>query len=129
MAIDLAHVPIIDQHCHGLYLNHSPSTVEQWRPHFTESADQVMRIRHVADTLYYRRLTREFASFLGCEPSDEAVIEAITHFIGGHRRHSRCRQLDRQGNPIQALTNLHDRVGLQGRREMWGHAVGAFDEE
>jgi predicted TIM-barrel fold metal-dependent hydrolase len=76
MAIDLSDVPIIDQHCHGLYVNHSPATVEQWRPHFSESSDQVMRTRHVADTLYYRRLTREFAAFLNCEPNDEAVVAA-----------------------------------------------------
>jgi hypothetical protein len=76
VAIDLSGVAIVDQHCHGLYLNHNPATVEQWRPHFSESSDQVMRVRHVADTLYYRRLTREFAAFLNCEPKDEAVVAA-----------------------------------------------------
>ena len=80
MTIDLTGVPIVDQHCHGLYLNHGPVTVEQWRPHFTESSDHSMRSRHVANTLYYRRLTREFATFLNCEPTDEAVVAArATH--------------------------------------------------
>ncbi|MGH2389182.1 MAG: hypothetical protein ACRDIE_13340, partial [Chloroflexota bacterium] len=76
MTIDLTGISIVDQHCHGLYRDHQPTTVEQWRPHFTESADPAMRTRHVADTLYYHRLVREFAAFLNCEPTDEAVIAA-----------------------------------------------------
>src|SRR6185503_15256769 len=47
-----------------------------WRRHFTESGDPGMRAEHAAHTLFYRRLLREMATFLGCEPSEAAVIAA-----------------------------------------------------
>jgi len=50
--------------------------VEEWRPNFTESYDATMRTDHVATTLYYQRLTRELAGFLGCDADDRSVIAA-----------------------------------------------------
>jgi hypothetical protein len=76
MAIDLSAIPIVDNHCHGLYKQHTPTTLDHWRPNFTESYDPAMRTDHVASTLFYQRLTREFAGFLGCEPDDRAVVAA-----------------------------------------------------
>ncbi|HVC79464.1 MAG TPA: amidohydrolase family protein [Chloroflexota bacterium] len=76
MSLDLSAIPIVDNHCHGLYTMHTPATLDQWRPNFTESYDPAMRTDHVATTLFYQRLTRELAGFLGCEPNDQAVIAA-----------------------------------------------------
>ena len=76
MTLDLTAIPVVDNHCHGLYRHHTPATVEEWRPNFTESYDATMRTDHVATTLYYQRLTRELAGFLGCDADDRSVIAA-----------------------------------------------------
>ncbi len=74
-AIDLTDVPVVDNHCHGI-LRRQPAEIMAWRARFTESNDPGMRQEHVTTTLLYRRLIREMALFLGCEPSEEAVLEA-----------------------------------------------------
>ena len=59
----------------------------------------------------------------------EPIIEMITHFTGGHRRHPRSRQLDRQWNPVQALADLHHCIRLIGHREARSDGTGSFDEQ
>ena len=73
--IDLINVPVVDNHCHGLYRDQTPADLVAWRAHFTESADPEMRQEHVVTTLFYRHLIRELAAFLGC-PADEAAVLA-----------------------------------------------------
>jgi hypothetical protein len=87
-AIDLSHVPVVDNHCHGIYRSQEIVDAPAWRQHFTESRDPAMRAAHAAHTLYYRRLLREMAAFLGCEPLEAAVIAA---------------RQSRGGDPIAAL--------------------------
>ncbi len=74
--IDLTHIPLADNHCHGIYQTQQPMNTIAWRQHFTESSDLGMRREHVATTLFYRRLIREMATFLTCEPTEEAVLAA-----------------------------------------------------
>jgi hypothetical protein len=74
--VDLSQVPLVDNHCHGLYHEQGPFDVVAWRRMFTESSDESMRGEHVATTLFYRRLIREMAAFFRCAPEEEAVLAA-----------------------------------------------------
>jgi predicted TIM-barrel fold metal-dependent hydrolase len=73
--VDLAGVPLVDQHCHGLVPLPEGDLIA-WRACFTESRDEGTRRDHVTTSLCYRRLLGSLASFLGCEPDEEAVLEA-----------------------------------------------------
>ncbi len=72
--IDLQHIPVADNHCHGIYLAQKTTDIAAWRARFTESTDASMQQTHVATTLFYRRLLRVMATFLGCEATEEAVL-------------------------------------------------------
>jgi len=65
------------------------------------------------------------------DEQSEPVIKTITHFIGGHRRHSGGCELDRQGNPIQALADFADsgRFSVITHREVGRHTLSAFREQ
>jgi len=76
MPIDLSHISLADDHCHGIYRKQGPMDIKIWRQHFTESHDQSMRDTQVATTLFYRRLIRAMASFFDCEPTESAVLTA-----------------------------------------------------
>jgi uncharacterized protein len=43
--IDLSHIPIADNHCHGIYRTQTPVDITAWRGLFTESFDHGMRSR------------------------------------------------------------------------------------
>jgi uncharacterized protein len=72
--VDLAQVPVVDNHCHGIARDQSFGDITSWRRAFTESADPGMPRYHVATTALYRRLVRTLADFLDCEPEEEAVF-------------------------------------------------------
>ncbi|HEV8191896.1 MAG TPA: hypothetical protein VGP82_10490, partial [Ktedonobacterales bacterium] len=74
--VDLTQVPLVDNHCHGLYRAQSPMDVAAWRQLFTESSDPGMRRDHVATTLFYRRLIHEMAAFYECAAEEEAILAA-----------------------------------------------------
>jgi uncharacterized protein len=74
--LDFSHVPLVDNHCHGLFREQGPFDVSAWRRMCTESSDERMRSEHVATTLFYRRLVREMAAVFDCAPDDEAVLAA-----------------------------------------------------
>src|SRR5918996_4917434 len=76
--VDLANVPVVDNHCHGVTTDQALGDVEAWRRAFTESTDAGMPREHVLTTAFYRRLTRALAPFLGCEPTEDAVFAART---------------------------------------------------
>ncbi len=76
MDLDFSAAPVVDNHCHGLYREQRPADILAWRRHFTESADPAMPARHVASALFYSRLIRALAGFLGCAPTESAVLEA-----------------------------------------------------
>jgi predicted TIM-barrel fold metal-dependent hydrolase len=75
-AVDLHHVPVVDNHCHGILLSQDFDDLASWRQAFTESADPGMPREHVASTAFYRRLIRTLAGFFGCEPDEETVFAA-----------------------------------------------------
>lgn len=76
MDLDFSAVPLVDNHCHGLYREQRPADALAWRRHFTESADPELPARHVTTTLFYSRLIRALAGFLDCEATEAAVLEA-----------------------------------------------------
>jgi uncharacterized protein len=76
--IDLAHVPVVDNHCHGIMRGQTFEDITSWRQSFTESTDPGMARDHVESTAFYWRLIRTLADFLGCEPEEEAVFAART---------------------------------------------------
>jgi len=75
-AIDLTSIPVVDNHCHGLYAAQTASDAQSWRRHFTESRAPRMREVYACQTLFYRRLIRELAAFFGCAPEEAAVLAA-----------------------------------------------------
>jgi uncharacterized protein len=75
-AVDLRHVPVVDNHCHGILRSQDFENLVSWRGAFTESADPGMAQDHVASTAHYRRLIRALSGFFGCEPDEEAVLAA-----------------------------------------------------
>jgi uncharacterized protein len=75
-AVDLRHVPVVDNHCHGILRSQNFDDLASWRRAFTESADPRMPREHVASTAFYRRLIRTLAEFFGCEPDEETVFAA-----------------------------------------------------
>lgn len=74
--VDLSAVPLVDNHCHGLYRDQEFADAATWRRCFTESADAGMAREHVATSVFYRRLVRELAGFLGCEATEGVVLAA-----------------------------------------------------
>ena len=84
MSIDLSHISLADDHCHGLYRVQSPMDIKTWRQHFTESHDQRMRETEVATTMFYRRLILAMASFFDCEPTEDTVLKARAQFSEEH---------------------------------------------
>ena len=81
-ALDLSHVPVVDNHCHGILRDQSFEDVTAWRESFTESTDPGMARDHVASTALYGRLVRTLADFLGCELEEDAVFAARTERDG-----------------------------------------------
>ncbi len=74
--IDLAHIPLVDNHCHGLYRDQDLADPLAWRRLFTESYDPSLPREHVATMVFYRRLVRALARFLDCEPTEAAALAA-----------------------------------------------------
>jgi predicted TIM-barrel fold metal-dependent hydrolase len=75
-AVDLRHVTVVDNHCHGILRSQRFDDLVSFRRAFTESADPGMPREHVASTAFYQRLIRTLAAFFDCEPVEEAVFAA-----------------------------------------------------
>lgn len=89
--VDLSALPVVDVHCHP-FLNKGSVTAEQFTDltafgggsrkymeegevAFTEEVgDELQRIKR--DTIYFRRMVRDLAAFLGTEPTIDAVLSA-----------------------------------------------------
>jgi predicted TIM-barrel fold metal-dependent hydrolase len=74
MDFNLRHIPVADNHCHGLYHVQGPLDIMGWRRLFTESSDPGMQSTHVTTTLFYHRLLREMATFFECAPTEEEIL-------------------------------------------------------
>jgi uncharacterized protein len=89
--VDLSALPVVDVHCHP-FLNKGSVTAEQFTDltafgggsrkymeegevAFTDEVrDELQRIKR--DTIYFRRMVRDLAAFLGTEPTIDAVLSA-----------------------------------------------------
>ena len=89
--VDLAPLPVVDVHCHP-FLNRGAVSSEEFtdltafgggsRAYMEEGGieftgavrDELQRVKR--DTIYFRRMVRDLAAFLGTEPEIEAVLEA-----------------------------------------------------
>ena len=74
--MDLAAVPILDQHCHALLRDGTVADAAAYARFFTESDDATMHARHVPESVFYRWAIRELATGLACAPTTEAVLAA-----------------------------------------------------
>jgi predicted TIM-barrel fold metal-dependent hydrolase len=81
-AVDLTQVPVVDNHCHGIWRTQSFEDPVSWRRAFTESADPGMPREHVASTVFYHRLIHALADFFDCEPDEETVLAARAEMNG-----------------------------------------------
>jgi hypothetical protein len=75
MPLDLAAIPIVDNHCHSL-LREQPQDDAAFRIHLTESYFPEIARDDVPYSLFYHQTMRELALLLGCEPTPEAVHAA-----------------------------------------------------
>ena len=88
MPLDLAPIPIVDNHCHSL-LRDQPADDDAFRIHLTESYFPEIARDDVPHSLFYQWTIRELAGLLGCEPTADAVhaarrargIESLTREI------------------------------------------------
>jgi hypothetical protein len=73
--LDLAAIPIVDNHCHSL-LREQPADDLAFRNHLTESYIPEVARDDVPHSLGWHWAIRELASFLGCDPMPDAVHAA-----------------------------------------------------
>ncbi len=74
-ALDLQHIPVIDQHCHPWRRMDEPFMTEDYRALFTEGGD-LGAGKDAHATIYYRWTMRELARLLRCDPKEASVLEA-----------------------------------------------------
>ena len=74
--IDLSHIPLVDNHCHGLFADTTGLDVTAYRHRFSESAGDAFPPDHTSTAVHYLWALRQIAGVLGCEPEERAVIEA-----------------------------------------------------
>jgi predicted TIM-barrel fold metal-dependent hydrolase len=79
MAIDLSHVRVVDDHCHGI-LARQPVDLASWRGIFTESPNKRLGFT-VPESPWYPRLIRGVSEILRCPPDEEAVFEARSRLV------------------------------------------------
>lgn len=89
--IDLTPVPVVDNHCHGIYSDQKTTDIRAWRQRFTESKDTGVQHTHVTTTLFYRRLIRAMSVLFACEPKEEIVL-AARQALDTHVLIQRCLQ-------------------------------------
>ncbi|MCL6650424.1 MAG: amidohydrolase family protein [Chloroflexi bacterium] len=68
-------IPLIDDHAHPL-LPAEAAAREPFARYFTEAHDAETVARHAPHALFYRQALAELAEFLGCEPTEPAVVAA-----------------------------------------------------
>jgi hypothetical protein len=74
--VDLSDIPLVDNHCHGLYADTAGLTVDDYRIRFSESGGAPFPADHTATAPHYLWALRQIAGLLGCEPDEEAVVAA-----------------------------------------------------
>ncbi|HYX84754.1 MAG TPA: amidohydrolase family protein [Gaiellales bacterium] len=74
--LDLRDIPVVDNHCHGVFASAEPITVNEMRHRFSECAGEPFPSDHTATAAHYLWALGQVAEVLGCEPSEEAVVAA-----------------------------------------------------
>jgi hypothetical protein len=114
--VDLAHVPIVDQHCHPLLRAGGPFTPAEYARFFTESVDRTMHARYVPETIFFRWAIKELAGRFDCEPTVDAVLAAREKTAPDVL----AAQLLRDANVITLVMDYGYQTG-----ETWSHAEHA----
>lgn len=73
--LNLSSVPVVDNHCHPVLLDQHMD-IMRFRSYCTEATDTIFAEKHVSNTVYYRWLLRQMASFYDCEQNEEAIMAA-----------------------------------------------------
>ncbi len=67
-------IPVVDNHCHAPLRAAQALDAPGFRRCFTESRELAIHRDHVPTALVYRQALHELAAFLGCLPTEEAVL-------------------------------------------------------
>ncbi|WP_243713840.1 amidohydrolase family protein [Nostoc sp. 106C] len=78
MRINLADIPLIDQHAHNL-LRPEVAARYPYAAAFTEGYDEDIVNNHARHTLFYRRSLREIAALLECDAEESAIAVRREH--------------------------------------------------
>jgi uncharacterized protein len=109
-----AGVAAVDHHCHPLRRPERRISAETLRSAFSEALDARQVALHVPHTAVYRDALRRLAAELGCEATEEAVLEARAHRPPEvHLRHL----LGRSGTGVLLLDHGHAPPGTMGPEE------------
>ncbi len=76
MPLDLADLPLVDNHCHGLFADPAPLDADAYRSAFSEHPGEPFEPAHTQTSVHYLEALRIVAARLGCEPDEAAVVEA-----------------------------------------------------
>ena len=74
--LDLRHIPLVDNHCHGLFADGSDLDAAAYRHRFSECSGDPFPPDHTTTAAHYLWALRQIAGALGCEADEHAVIEA-----------------------------------------------------
>src|SRR6476469_7969482 len=74
--LDLGHIPLVDNHCHGLFADGSNLGAAAYRHRFSERSGAPFPPDHTTTAAHYLWALRQIAGALGCEADEHAVIEA-----------------------------------------------------
>jgi len=90
--MDLSRIPVIDIHCHAVSEEHALLDGPEHLARLTSLGAMGARTwpaDQVTQTLFFRRLTKGLATFLGCEATPEAVIAARNARAGNYAAYAR----------------------------------------
>src|SRR4029078_7670629 len=73
--LDLSHIPLVDNHCHGLFADGSNLGAAAYRHRFSECSGDPFPPDHNTTAAHYLCALRQVAGALGCEADEHAVIE------------------------------------------------------
>jgi uncharacterized protein len=76
VSLDLAVVPILDQHCHPLLRQGSRLSATEYQRFFSESDEAAMHDRHAPTTIFFRWAMKELGAWLGVPATVDGVLAA-----------------------------------------------------
>jgi uncharacterized protein len=82
--LDLADLPLVDNHCHGLFVAQEPMDADAFRAAFSEHPAQPFEPAHTQTSVHYMEAVRMLAGKLGCT-ADEASLVAARSKLGRER--------------------------------------------